>query len=736
LIANNALKKKREIVTIINRLLESSKQFNDYLFTEKNFELKQKQLQNQRDSLRSEISIQQNGVISSMKGLLPSINSEQNLDCDLILATIDKGLLYIDRWSSIANKQISLAMEECLQKSQHFSVESIELPNFLKLIATTTNDFPWTQLVQNRFNEFNQLISCYQKRDLAYAIASEIDMRIRDLKFLSVEAIDEELIFQITHRIGINQSDSITVMNTLRQETHKSINILSQPLTIWILIIEWIQDFGYKYKLWQQPSKRLTARATLNAVKINAPNIVKSLEPANIDASIKSITQDCINDIIDSTKIWLNQIREIIPSLQSNQFQLSTIDLKLSEQLVDRKNNHIWWAEYWQSIPDQFKPEIPCSNLFDLDFLNQFQAKFTDWKYELQNEQAYLDRHENIISDWVTRITDNSEQNRHELRRIYLDNANVVGITCSQSAQRDFSREFQEFDVVIIDEVSKCTPPELLIPALKAKKLVLVGDHRQLPPMMEHSTIAEIAEELDSTQEECNYLKESLFKNLFESAPDSIKTMLSVQYRMHPDIMMAINQFYEDRLECGLDNPASDRAHHLGNSIIRDNCHIAWVKTPKLPEEQKIDTSFTNLQEVEAIERLCQQFEKTWVNHIDQGKPRKEVGIITFYGSQLRLIEQKINPDKFPSLHIRTGTVDRFQGMEKQIIIVSMVRNNDRGDIGFAKSPERVNVAFSRAQELLVIVGCHSLFTQSSIYSNVSDVVRLNGDLIDVSALI
>jgi superfamily I DNA and/or RNA helicase len=207
---------------------------------------------------------------------------------------------------------------------------------------------------------------------------------------------------------------------------------------------------------------------------------------------------------------------------------------------------------------------------------------------------------------------------------------------------------------------------------------------------------------------------------------------------MHPDIMMAINQFYEDRLECGLKNPDLDRVHRLGSSVIQDNHHIAWVKMPKSPEfkEQKIGTSFTNLQEVEAIECLCQQFEQTWVSQVEQGQLRKEVGIITFYGSQLRLIEQKINPARFPSLHIRTGKVDRFQGMEKQIIIVSMVRNNDRRDIGFAKSPERVNVAFSRAQELLVIVGCHSLFTQSPIYSNVSDVVRLNGDLIDVSALI
>ncbi len=348
--------------------------------------------------------------------------------------------------------------------------------------------------------------------------------------------------------------------------------------------------------------------------------------------------------------------------------------------------------------------------------------------------EAYLNRYQNLISDWVEGLKNPSEQNRHELRRIYLDNANVIGITCSQSAKGNFSREFESFDVVIIDEVSKCTPPELLIPALKAKKLVLVGDHRQLPPMLNNDTIEEIAEELGTTTEELNYLKESLFKNLFESAPESIKKMLTIQYRMHPQIMGAINQFYEDNLECGLNSPDEQRSHNLANSHIQENNHIVWAITPQQSDfrEQKIGTSLINEKEIEVIENICQKFEQTWSVRVQQGQPRKEIGIITFYGRQLKLIESRIDPKKFPSLHIRTGTVDRFQGMERQVIIVSMVRNNERKNVGFAKKPERVNVAFSRAQELLVIIGCHSLFTQLPVYSQVSDVVRLHGGLIDV----
>lgn len=117
-----------------------------------------------------------------------------------------------------------------------------------------------------------------------------------------------------------------------------------------------------------------------------------------------------------------------------------------------------------------------------------------------------------------------------------------------QAANRDFSEEFKYFDVVIIDEVSKCTPPELLIPALKGKKLVMVGDHRQLPPMLDTNTLEEVYQEIGSINTELQLLQESLFKIQFETANDNIKKMLNVQYRMHPIIMGAINQFYDGKL--------------------------------------------------------------------------------------------------------------------------------------------------------------------------------------------
>ncbi|MBD0264019.1 MAG: translation initiation factor IF-2, partial [Tolypothrix sp. Co-bin9] len=130
-----------------------------------------------------------------------------------------------------------------------------------------------------------------------------------------------------------------------------------------------------------------------------------------------------------------------------------------------------------------------------------------------------------------------------------------------------------------------------------------------------------------------------------------------------------------------------------------------------------------------------EQMEHSWASKVAQGLPKKEIGIITFYGTQLRRIENYFSANRFSSLDIRTGTVDRFQGMEKPVIIVSMVRNNLQSKFGFAQTPERINVAFSRAKELLIIVGCHDLFTQLPIYQKVSQVVHKYRGFIDVSNL-
>ncbi|WP_445636056.1 DNA helicase [Nostoc sp. DSM 114161] len=490
-------------------------------------------------------------------------------------------------------------------------------------------------------------------------------------------------------------------------------------------------------KIWEQPQEfTKQVHSWVNCIT-QLESLISLLEPFAVLEVIKTSLNEYLAKLKQETENSLQQLQKLQISLQEFEQQLQP---QPSESLIAER---MWWSAEWQNLPDKFKPENSSGDLFNIEFLQTLNLKFESWQQQLQKEETYLSKYQNFVQDWIEKLRNPTEGDRNDLRRIYLDNANVVGITCVQAANRGFSEEFKSFDVVIIDEVSKCTPPELLIPALKAKKLVMVGDHRQLPPMLDTSTLEEVAETIGNTRDELQFLEESLFKSQFESADDSIKQMLTTQYRMHPYIMGAINQFYDGKLESGILEPDIKRAHNLAGEIIQVSHHILWVKTPieKKFLEERQGTSYFNTPEIDAIEHLCQQFEKTWTSKVANGEPKKEIAVITFYGAQLRKIDERLQSELFPSLEIRTGTVDRFQGMERPVVIVSMVRNNNKGDVGFAKKPERVNVAFSRAQELLVIVGCHDLFTQQpgkvgSMYSEVSNIVSSHEGFVDISQLI
>ncbi|MEA5504661.1 translation initiation factor IF-2 N-terminal domain-containing protein [Halotia wernerae UHCC 0503] len=534
-----------------------------------------------------------------------------------------------------------------------------------------------------------------------------------------VEKAKQDGKLQLGRVINILQelSQQQNVPTQLRALAEKYLN---QQANIW----EQPQEFATKINFWESCTNKLET-------------IISSLEPFAVLENIKKSLDEQLLKLNAETIISQQQLQKIQTKLHKLEQQLQP---EISETLITERN---WWQTEWQKIPDKLKPQNSDVNLFDWEFLRGLKTQFEAWQQQLQNEETYLNRYQHFIGDWIAKVKNPTERDHNDLRRIYLDNSNVVGITCVQAAGRDFSEEFKSFDVVIIDEVSKCTPPELLIPALKGKKLVMVGDHRQLPPMLDTSTLEEVAQKTSSTREELQFLEESLFKSQFEAADKSFKQMLTTQYRMHPFIMGAINQFYDGKLECGLLEPDTKRAHNLVDQIIQKNHHLIWVKMPKESEfkEQRDHTSFFNTREIDVIERLCQQFESTWSDQVANGEPKKQIAVITFYGAQLRKIDERLQSELFPSLEIRTGTVDRFQGMERPVVIVSMVRNNHQGDVGFAKKPERVNVAFSRAQELLVIVGCHDLFTHQSgkvggMYSEVSNTVRRHGGFVDVSRLL
>ncbi len=329
------------------------------------------------------------------------------------------------------------------------------------------------------------------------------------------------------------------------------------------------------------------------------------------------------------------------------------------------------------------------------------------------NEIRYFD---NIRNDFLSDLEMGDESIYDDelsyLSHNYMSKLNVWGATLFETGKYSFRDK--EFDVVIVDEVSKATPPELVLPILKGKKLILVGDHKQLPPIIKDVSLEDIAQESGISLDSLDF-DTTVFEKLIENNPNNF-VMLNTQYRMHPDIQKVINQFYRDEknnkgLKCGLTNPDLEKCHKIQGETFYKK-HLVWFKTKKSEEETQPQgsTSYCNKAEVEKISRILNFLNKSY------GKigEKPSIGVITFYGKQLgeltnlekkgfwRLPSEERN---YPNLDVRFGTVDRFQGQEKDIVIVSLVRNNKRHEVGFAKKPHRVNVAFSRAKNLLIIVG-------------------------------
>lgn len=399
------------------------------------------------------------------------------------------------------------------------------------------------------------------------------------------------------------------------------------------------------------------------------------------------------------------------------------------------------WVAACEMIPETERAEI--GDVTSGVTLNRLPKQLAAWARERQELDSYLEANTEFISDWIKRIESRDKRDEADLHQIYIDSANVIGITCVQAGSRSFSDRYRDFDTVIIDEVSKATPPELLLPMLKGAKVVLVGDSRQLPPMVGPEALTDLAESLEVDWRDLGHLQRSLFRDVFERAPGDLKSWLTDQYRMHPQIMDAINQFYHDKLVCKIDDPDLSRAHGL-EPLIPKSTHIAWIPTEWSGHfyESRVGTSRRNDAEVDIIENLVSKMNEVWGQGGNDRLP-KEVGVITFYAAQEKALKARLltpmGEQLYEHLDLRLGTVDRFQGMEKPVIIVSLVCNNSAGDIGFAKELERINVAFSRAEELLVIVGCRELFCRRARsadavdrYSRVADVIRKNGGMLSV----
>ncbi len=310
-----------------------------------------------------------------------------------------------------------------------------------------------------------------------------------------------------------------------------------------------------------------------------------------------------------------------------------------------------------------------------------------------------------LMANWITvnheieeKIDKLKDRESAIVKEIIL-NADVV-VSTNSMVQSEFLKDIH-FDVAVIDEGSQQVEPSTLIPIARVDRFFIAGDHKQLPP----TVVSEKAKELEKT----------LFERLIQKYPE-LSTMLIVQYRMHEKIMEFPNKmFYQGKLI----SAESVRNHLLKDFNLKAPEKYAEVLDPAQPLGF-IDTCETNSYEFQPAGSTSYENYREAVIVLEvvsellkMGLDKKDIGVITPYSAQVKLIKQLFIEK---NIKVEVNSVDGFQGREKEVIVISFVRSNEEGEIGFLKDLRRLNVAITRARRKLLIIGNSKTLGSHPVY--------------------
>lgn len=281
----------------------------------------------------------------------------------------------------------------------------------------------------------------------------------------------------------------------------------------------------------------------------------------------------------------------------------------------------------------------------------------------------------------------------HKLTRDVVSETKVIVSTLVGASHEDLSR--LNFDTVVIDESSQALEAESWIAVLKGKRLVLVGDHKQLSPTVKSRKAQELG------------LSTTLMDKLIYRSPEVY--LLNEQYRMHQRIMSFSNQkFYGGQLKA---------AGSVAEKSWKNMQPLAFIDTAGAGFDEKFNSenkSYYNDGEFFILrEHLLAHKEKL---------AGAQIGVICPYAEQTRFITHAVEQEEeLKGMQIEVDTIDGFQGQEKDVIYLSLVRSNDRGEIGFLADERRLNVALTRARMLLVVIGDSATLGANPLFAEFLD---------------
>ena len=324
-------------------------------------------------------------------------------------------------------------------------------------------------------------------------------------------------------------------------------------------------------------------------------------------------------------------------------------------------------------------------------------------------------KHGDNVHQKIARLRDRATEIEMTINAQLFDEARVVACTLVGSANKLLVRH--KFSTLFIDEAAQALEPACWIATRRASRVILAGDHQQLPPTIKCYEAMKQG------------LGKTLMERIVENQPEAV-TLLKVQYRMNDDIMkFSSDWFYHGQVE------SDDSVKH--RSVLDLEHPIQWIDgnemlqqvNEELKDEEKLKIDFTEqfigenhgrINKAEA--ELVLSTLNNYINKIGKERflaERLDVGIISPYKVQTQYLRQQIRKrEEFRPFRqvISVNTVDGFQGQERDIIIISLVRSNDNGQIGFLSDLRRMNVAMTRARMKLIIFGDKATLQHHTFY--------------------
>lgn len=474
--------------------------------------------------------------------------------------------------------------------------------------------------------------------------------------------------------------------------------------------------------LAQKPeAKILITSQTNNAVDQVLENLLKNEIPI---LRLSGITKPRIQSIRKHTldrklEGWKQQVRETAEKIFKKEEAKFLKSLKGKNPFAVSITEIIFKQSDWKKAKQKIENIVRrYQNLNQLHNLpNDRESAIKIIEQVLQIDLSSFLKLYDLHRDWI--VTISSLDEKSAINQKLVDSIRVIGATCNHIAAKKYAKYNFEFDYVIMDESGKATTAEALVPIITGKNLIFVGDHRQLRPMLTSSREVENwlrekfkkeAGELENWDDYFN--RPSLFEQVITNINDDYKTQLTECRRSSADqVKLTSKCFYEPEGDEKIEPVNRDKsAEHNLPLAIDSSIFFIDIGSDYKNEKDENSSSF-NKESAAIIPKILEL-----LNKYEKVKDYS-FGVITGYTAQFRKLKKQIDQIRFQGKinnicrwnkheeKLIVSVIDRFQGLERDIIVVDLVKSGAGLDLGFLEVPNRINVALSRQKRLLIIVG-------------------------------